>query len=56
VSVPRASVAADLAALVALTLLGALFLRTERTMQRWEGALLFASYGAYMAWRIAAGG
>lgn len=56
VSVPRASVAADLAALGALTLLGALFLRTERTMQRWEGAVLFAAYGAYMVWRIAAGG
>lgn len=55
VSVPRASVAADLVALVAFTLLGVLFLRTQRTMQRWEGAVLFAGYVTYMVWRITAG-
>jgi len=55
VSVSRAAIAPDLVALVALTALGALFLRTERILRRWEGAVLFAAYTAYMVWRIAAG-
>ncbi|MBI4912993.1 MAG: calcium/sodium antiporter [Acidobacteria bacterium] len=45
----------DLQALVAMTLLAVLFLRTQRTIRRWEGGALLASYGIYMAWAIARG-
>lgn len=40
----------DLAVLGGFTLLGLLLLRTERTIRRWEGGLLFGSYVGYLAW------
>jgi cation:H+ antiporter len=42
------SIAVDVGAMIALTLIGAVLLRTERTLKRWEGALLLAGYGAAM--------
>jgi cation:H+ antiporter len=42
-------VALDVGAMIAMTLIGAVLLRTERTLRRWEGALLLASYTAFMA-------
>lgn len=38
----------DLGSLVAMTLVGLVFLRTQRTMQRWEGCVLVAAYLAYL--------
>ncbi|HOD32173.1 MAG TPA: sodium:calcium antiporter [Holophaga sp.] len=42
----------DLLALAVITLVGLFLLRTERTIQRWEGALLLGSYGGYLAYLI----
>lgn len=42
----------DLLALALITLLGLFLLRTERTIRRWEGALLLGSYGGYLAYLI----
>ncbi len=42
----------DLLALALITLVGLFLLRTERTIQRWEGALLLGSYGGYLAYLI----
>jgi cation:H+ antiporter len=44
---PRA-LALDLGTLVTLTLAALLFLRTERTMRRWEGVVLLAGYFAFL--------
>jgi|LNFM01.1.fsa_nt_gb cation:H+ antiporter len=43
----------DMAALIAVSALGVVLLRKERTIQRREGALLLASYAAFMAYTIA---
>jgi cation:H+ antiporter len=40
--------ALDLSTLGVLTVLGALFMRTKRRVQRWEGALLLAIYAAFV--------
>jgi cation:H+ antiporter len=40
----------ELGVLVAMTLLAAFFVRAERTMPRWEGALLLAAYLAFLAY------
>ncbi len=45
----------DLLALSLVTFLAVLFLRTQRTMVRWEGGALLGSYGLYLAWAIARG-
>jgi cation:H+ antiporter len=49
------AVRADLAALLLMTALAALFIRTARTITRAEGAFLLALYAAYMAWIIGKG-
>jgi cation:H+ antiporter len=46
---------ADLAALTLATLVGAFFLRSARTMTRWEGATLLAVYAGFTLYLIAAG-
>lgn len=38
----------DVLVMVALTAVGGVFLRSERTMQRWEGATLLAGYAAFI--------
>lgn len=55
VAVPLGALAVDLAALGAFTLLGALYIRGERTITRPEGALVLALYGAFAALTIARG-
>lgn len=50
-----AAVRIDLVALLLMTALAALFIRTARTITRPEGALLFALYATYMAWIIGKG-
>jgi cation:H+ antiporter len=42
------AVAADVAALTVMTVGALVFLRTARTIQRWEGALLLAAYVAFI--------
>lgn len=42
----------DLGVLVLFTSLGLLFLRTERTLRRWEGAVLLGGYVGYLAFLI----
>ncbi len=38
----------DLGALLVFTLLGLVFLRTERTLRRWEEAVLLGSYATHL--------
>ncbi len=40
----------DLGVLVLMTLVGVVFLRTARTMSRWEGGLLALGYVAFLGW------
>ncbi len=47
---PVAAVMADLVAFVGLSVAGLLFLRTERTMRRWEGGALLVGYALSIAW------
>ncbi len=42
----------DMGFLMGFTLLGLILLRTERTIRRWEGALLLGSYLGYLAFLI----
>jgi cation:H+ antiporter len=44
----------DLGVLVLITVAGGIFIRSARTMERWEGAVLLAIYLAFMAFLIAA--
>jgi cation:H+ antiporter len=46
------SLVVDLGALVVITLAGAVFIRSARTMERWEGAVLVALYLAFMTYLI----
>jgi cation:H+ antiporter len=55
VGAPLASVKLDVLALVAMTVLAAVFIRTERTMTRLEGGLVLLAYGAFMVITIARG-
>lgn len=55
VGAPLSSVAMDLAALGVMTMLGAVFIRTERVVTRREGAVAFIFYAAYVGVTIAAG-
>ncbi len=50
--VPRTLANPDVAALALITLLGLFFLRSDRTIQRWEGGLLLGSYGGYLAYLV----
>jgi cation:H+ antiporter len=50
-----ASVAFDLAWVIGMTLLGALFLRSERTLTRPEGAVLLAAYIVFLGWALQRG-
>jgi cation:H+ antiporter len=43
-----AAFAADIVALVAITFVALVFLRTARTMSRWEGGLLAAGYAGFL--------
>lgn len=45
----------DLLALSLVTFLAVLFLRTQRTMMRWEGVTLLGAYGLYLLWALARG-
>lgn len=45
----------DLAVLVGMTVLALVFLRTARTMTRWEGAILVATYVTFLTMRIVGG-
>lgn len=45
----------DLMALALISLLAVLFLRTERTIRRGEGATLMGAYGLYLLWAIGRG-
>jgi cation:H+ antiporter len=40
----------DLAVLTAMTAAGLVFMRTARTLRRWEGALLLVSYAAFLVY------
>lgn len=51
--VSLASIRVELVALVAMTLLGALFMRTSRTMMRWEGGVLLGLYAAFVGTSVA---
>ncbi len=48
ISARPSSLRFDLAALAAITLVGAISIRSARTMQRWEGALLLLLYGVFL--------
>ena len=45
----------DLMALALISLLAVLFLRTERTIRRWEGVTLLGAYGLYLLWAVGRG-
>lgn len=49
------TLSADLVALGIMTVLAALFIRTARTMSRWEGATVFVLYAVFMAVTIQMG-
>jgi cation:H+ antiporter len=55
VAVPLSALTLDLIALIGMTALAALFIRTERTISRAEGAVVLALYAAFMAWLIVHG-
>jgi len=55
VGAPLSAVAFDIGALVAMTAVGCFFLRTDRTMSRWEGGVLLALYGAFLGYLVVAG-
>jgi cation:H+ antiporter len=42
----------DLVVLAGMTLFASILLRTERTLQRWEGIALLASYAAFVAYAL----
>jgi cation:H+ antiporter len=52
---PLATIAVDLVALVVMTLLAAIYFRTERKVTRFEGALALACYVAFLAITVARG-
>lgn len=52
IGMPVASMVPDLVAMGGLTVLAVVYLRTERTLQRWEGATLLAGYAAYVLWLV----
>jgi cation:H+ antiporter len=54
VGAPLRSLAPDLIALVLITGLGCVFLRTARTMARWEGGVLLGLYVTFVAYLLAA--
>lgn len=55
VGAPFASLRGDLLVLVAVTLVGAVMMRTERTISRLEGGLLVAGYAGYVGYLVYAG-
>jgi len=55
ISTPLASLAIDLGALAVMTLLGLVFMRTERTITRVEGGVLLALYAIFSAAVVARG-
>jgi cation:H+ antiporter len=55
VGAPLATVGVDVGALLLMTVVGCVFLRTERFMARWEGGVLLALYAAFLAYLVAAG-
>lgn len=55
VGAPLSALRFDLGALIGMTALGAVFLRTERTMARWEGAVLLALYVGFLGYLVIAG-
>ncbi len=50
IETPPAAFAHDVVAAVLMTVVSLVFLRTARTMQRWEGATLIAAYGGYLVY------
>ena len=55
VSAPLRTLALDLGALLGMTILAAIFIRTERTITRLEGAVALGLYVAFTAITIARG-
>lgn len=49
------TVAVDLGVMGTMTVLGAWFLRTERTFSRWEGGVLLLLYGSFLGYLVLAG-
>jgi cation:H+ antiporter len=54
IATPPETVLLDLAVLGVMTLLGLVFLRTARVLQRWEGLVLVLCYAAFIAWLVVA--
>ena len=50
VHAPLAGLVPELTVLGALSIAAVVFMRTERLVERWEGAALLASYVAFLAW------
>jgi cation:H+ antiporter len=50
VACPPQMFASDIGALIVVSVLGVAFMRTERRMRRWEGAVLLLGYGAFVAY------
>lgn len=55
VGAPLSSVAVDIGVLVVMTLVGCVFLRTQRSMARWEGGVLLAIYVTFLGYLVGAG-
>lgn len=55
VGAPLSALRVDVGTLLAMTVVGCIFLRTERRMPRWEGGVLLAGYVAFLAYLVIAG-
>lgn len=55
VGAPLAAVSFDIGMLIAMTAIGCFFLRTERTMSRWEGGVLLSLYVGFLGYLVLAG-
>jgi cation:H+ antiporter len=53
---PLAAVVVELGVLLGITVVAAVFVRSARTMARWEGGVLLAIFAAFMLYLIRAGG
>lgn len=49
---PPSALIVDVGVLIAMTVAGLAFMRTARTLRRWEGALLLASYFGFLAYLV----
>lgn len=55
VGAPIRGLLVDLAVLLVMTVVGCIFLRTERKMARWEGGVLLALYAAFLGYLVIGG-